>query len=818
MNINQKKTKITTIALILLLTLTVFVTFVPNVKAIDIPTYAFLSVVPDPIGVGQQLLVTFWIDKLRPTTADEFSIFFKGYEIEITKPNGSKETKGPYTADGVSAQWFAYTPDTVGTYTFQFSFPGQTINENYYQPSTSPLVTVTVQQDPLESFTDYPLPEDYWDRPIEGQNREWWRISGNWLGVTVRSRPGGYDENGAFNPYTKAPNTPHIVWTKPISFGGIVGGEFGTVGYYTGLSYEPKWTPPIIMHGRLYYNTPDNPRFGFYCVDLRTGEELWWNNGTDKSFRSDFSAFNKYGYLTNGQLYQYDTPNQHGIYPYLWGLDNDEYHMYDANTGNWICSFANASNPSWIRFNEKGDMLIYVLNGGNNLLTMWNSSKNTDLLAGTTGTNVWCWRPPAGATLDWQDGIEWSVTVPDVPGSQSIGIISSDMIVASSLVTTTSPYTLVVIGYNSNTGQQMWVTNITSYGERLSSNFGPIMDGVFTLFHEDSLITEGYDVYTGRRIWESEPKENAWGIFGATYLGGGPNTPLAAYGNLYSTAYDGRVYCYDLKTGITEWVNYIGSAGFETPYGTYPYYGSPAIADGKIYAFTNEHSPSEPLSRGAKMLCINAETGGNIWSIHGWYLGPAIADGYLVTLNHYDQQIYCFGKGQTATTVTSSSKVIAKGSTVLIEGMVTDQSSGAKDTPAIADEYMAEWMEYLYMQKPCPMNVNGVPVKLEAFGEDGSYIELGTVTSNSYGDFVYEWTPPDEGLYTIMATFDGTESYWQSYDATYLSVGPQVTPSGPIEPEVTEGFALTATELAIIAVVIIAVVGIVAFWALRKRK
>jgi hypothetical protein len=195
-----------------------------------------------------------------------------------------------------------------------------------------------------------------------------------------------------------------------------------------------------------------------------------------------------------------------------------------------------------------------------------------------------------------------------------------------------------------------------------------------------------------------------------------------------------------------------------------------------------------------------------------------IADGYLIGQNGYDNQIYCFGKGQTAITVTSSPKISTSGSSVLIEGTITDQTPGAEGTPAIADEYMSQWMEYLYMQQPCPMMVNGVKVKLETLDPNGNFYEIGTVTSDASGMFKLMWEPPVPGEYTIIATFEGSESYYRSYAETAIGVGPAVTPSGTIEPEPTQGFALTTTELAIIAVVIIAVVGVVAFWALRKRK
>jgi hypothetical protein len=60
----------------------------------------------------------------------------------------------------------------------------------------------------------------------------------------------------------------------------------------------------------------------------------------------------------------------------------------------------------------------------------------------------------------------------------------------------------------------------------------------------------------------------------------------------------------------------------------------------------------------------------------------AIADGYLINYDQMDNQIYCFGKGQTATTVTAPDTVLPLGSSVVLRGDVTGQSLGAKGTPA----------------------------------------------------------------------------------------------------------------------------------------
>ena len=158
----------------------------------------------------------------------------------------------------------------------------------------------------------------------------------------------------------------------------------------------------------------------------------------------------------------------------------------------------------------------------------------------------------------------------------------------------------------------------------------------------------------------------------------------------------------------------------------------------------------------------------------------------------------------------------------MIEGTVLDLSTANEGTPCVSKDSMSAWMEYLHMQQECPAEVTGVPVMLTAMKDDGTVIDLGTKWTNGfYGIFDCEWTPEEEGQYTIIATFLGDDSYGSSSAATGILVGPAAAAAGPIEPEPTEPTEapFITTELAIIiAVVIIAVIGIVAFWVLRKRK
>ena len=53
-----KNKRVFTIALAFLLLISTLVTVVPNVKAADVPTYAYLSVAPNPVGVNQLLTLS----------------------------------------------------------------------------------------------------------------------------------------------------------------------------------------------------------------------------------------------------------------------------------------------------------------------------------------------------------------------------------------------------------------------------------------------------------------------------------------------------------------------------------------------------------------------------------------------------------------------------------------------------------------------------------------------------------------------------------------------------------------------------------------
>jgi hypothetical protein len=152
---------------------------------------------------------------------------------------------------------------------------------------------------------------------------------------------------------------------------------------------------------------------------------------------------------------------------------------------------------------------------------------------------------------------------------------------------------------------------------------------------------------------------------------------------------------------------------------------------------------------------------------------------------------------------------------------VTDQSPGAPGTPAISDASMQQWMEYLYMQQSKPSDAVGVPVTLTAIGPDGSSNTIGNVVSDIDGGYALSWTPSSAGVYKIVASFAGSESYFGSSGFTQLLVGSSAAPSVSASPtnavEPPSSASLPMTYIAIAAAVVIIVV-VAAALLLRRRK
>jgi len=882
MKILRNKSKVSTVALVLVLTMAAtFIAVSPTVNAAMIyhTSYIFVSTRHDVIGVGQQLLVLHWTaDMPRPETDEEVAAGVRGgwYDVslKITKPDNTTQTLVRPKSDPVGAGYWLYTPDRVGTYRFQVHFPAQwrntTTTQQYYTSADSDIVQVTVQQEPIESWPETPLPTEYWTRPINAINRDWWPLAANWLAGAAQKV--GLTERFA---YGQAPESAHIMWSTPMWAGGIMDARFGVVGYQTTHYQGLTFTPPIIINGILFYNArvTAHTTQGFYAVDLYTGETLYYKNGTGLSF---------------GQIHNYDSPNQHGGFPYLWvtsgvtlpegyitapGLSTWE--MLDGFTGNSITKIANVSAPrgSVNVYGKDGSILYYnIVNYGTTAapqyyLTVWNSSAILDMTAmsdsqiktyletGVPVTNYWQWRPANRPVHDGSTGWSLNVSIPDIRVLHSLlnqtGSISAVREGEYVIVGVTGrndergavPGALWALSLKGGEeGTQLWKTTFTPPSAAGNKSIRLVHvdpeDGVFLFSCSQTRQWYGYSLATGQLLWTGEP-EPAFHYFGMNsilYQG-----MLLCRGDGCAS---GELIAYNVTTGKVLWKYIPAQVGFESPYGNYPI-SITCIADGKIYLTSGEHSPTQPLWRGSYLRCVNASNGVELWKVSHWgsfqMAGNeqgmvVLADGFLVGLNFYDNQIYCYGKGPSATTVTAPDTVVPLGDDVLIKGTVIDTAAGTEQleqaarfpngVPAISDEDMTEWMEYVYMQQPIPADAKGVEVTLDTVDPNGNWIHIGRVTSDISGSFSYMWTPDIEGKYTVIATFEGSESYYASYAETAIGVGP--APEEPVtpatQPEVQEDIdqaidGLTPMFLGIIvAIVVVAILVVYDIVSVRKLR
>ncbi len=845
-----KKPVITTTILILILAISTVMSlnFAKADITTNIDTFTFISPAPSTIGVNQQVIVTFLVDKVNPVALIR-SNFFTGFMITITKPDGTTETKGPLSADSTSTGWFTYTPTQVGTYYFEAAFPGQWANSTagtmtmfgpvlqntyrWYKPSTSSKVPLTVQDAPVQRMTNPPFPTDYWTTPVNSENKGWTAKIDNWLmaGYDVSSR--SFNGQGAFSPYTTAANSAHVVWTEPIAYGGLVSEQFGDKSYYTGLVYE-QFYMPIILNGRIIYNAhgptsgggfgPRTDFFGAYCLDLYTGEQIWYMENVVIDFAQTLSV---------------DTPNEHGVLPYLWEAPLPsilgpggpvEWKMRDAWTGVQILSIENAT-PGTVIFGAKGEVLSYMYDVTTNTLSLWNSSRCVFVGAPPSGPGALpgsedFWSPAIGTVIDWKAGVEWNVTVPSVtqigmPSILAISLVDNAVLVGTSALLypsdqPTYPPTFTHAAFPATLQKQadgtypknvnaLWVKDHADIHGWVELHWN-INEGMYSMYDDAAQRIHTYDVKTGNELSVTEPISNPqslWAVFSHSWM---------AYGRTYIWGYDGHVRAFDGKTGALVWDYALPSAGLETVYGTYPIYAGCTIADGKVYVSPDEHSPDADMWRGSKLYCLDADNGNLLWSISGYYHYQTVSNGYVTTVNSYEQTIYTFGKGPSATTVNAPDTAVPKGTTMIITGKVTDQSPAQKDTPCISDADQGAWMEYLHMQKPKPTSATGVSVRLTATDSNGNAADIGTATSDSSGLFKKSWTPSTEGEYTITATFDGTQSYGSSSGTTAVVVTTGGTSA------VTQTSDNSATNLYIIVATVLVIIAIAAaVLILRKR-
>jgi hypothetical protein len=657
MNIKNKST----VFIAAILMLSVVVSLIPSSSAhtppYQITTYAKVTIQPEVIGIGQATLGYAFLGN-APIAASLMTnnYRFRDYTVTITAPSGETKTlHWDKVSDTTGCQMFSYTPTEIGQYNVTFEFGGMTLTSDdtstassigdVYLPSTANCTFIS-QEEQISDYPDsYPLPTEYWQRPIYGENPGWYTISSNWLGTgaPVNSATGsgqltGTSTQSAIQRYTGSAVgslTSHVMWTKEMQEGGVVGGDdYETDGdtYFEGSAYINRFQNPIIVAGMLIYEEPlsfSSATAGdTVCINLQTGEEIWRN--------PDMPTIS-FAYVPDVQ-----NPNQHGVFPPMLVTSNWA-NVYDALTGYPMFnvtgysqvggSLAMGSNGEHIRYTffnngttANPDWYLCEWNstlmwGGigyhpsetgsspsiqtqstttyawvnkttyvNNVKTITSenvSTTTTAVIANQGRRYNWLDSTTQNMSISWKNQVQYSSMTPTVVATYYNNIMicrngsypsltGVTQNVSGTVSLTSANWTYFAVDLNeshSTFGEILWTspTYTSLQNETITYAGSDPTANVFVEGIKETTQFVGYSMTNGEQLWTTDG-ESTLDYFGQMAY---PYVAAQeAYGKLYSLNYGGLLYCYDLTNGTLLWTYGNGGEGNSTLSGlqTHGYY------------------------------------------------------------------------------------------------------------------------------------------------------------------------------------------------------------------------------------------------------
>jgi len=367
-----------------------------------------------------------------------------------------------------------------------------------------------------------------------------------------------------------------------------------------------------------------------------------------------------------------------------------QWNLFDAQTGKYCMSVVNGSGLTF-GTDAKGELIGYFLNStagaqviagnpqfGTNVLENFTTGQphvtavNMTVCAGFTAS-----MSPTNTAINtfraMKTGFMWDKAAPNnISGVTINPALAISTVTGNEIVLTGGfvhgqgagsevPGWFTFGSMDINTGNINFVKNITypTDGWLLpyTRTGQAYADGYFINMNLVSHIVDGYRTDDGTKAWEvtltgdNGADANPYDQFG-TKTNIGP-------GVVIWSGLGGDVWCQNVTNGDLVWytntTKLMGSSGLETPYNVWPLWsfnsgcGTPNI----IYLCVG-HEYDPPLFRGAQVLAVNITNGQLIWKeLDTSVESSAIAYGKLVTLNAYDNQLYCMGKGPSSITVSA---------------------------------------------------------------------------------------------------------------------------------------------------------------------
>jgi len=453
---------------------------------------------------------------------------------------------------------------------------------------------------------------------------------------------------------------------------------------------------------------------------------------------------------------------------------------------------------------------------------------------------------------DASRGIEWTVTVPELPDLPgSVYKVRDGVILGADFArgrVSPDPANMWVISVDNLGGSAKlsWHITWSPPAPQITVEDVSVEEDLFIVSTKETRTTYGFRLSTGTELWGPTPQRHYTDGWGHS-SGNSWDIIASGYGKVIAGNYGGTVWCYDAQNVSVLWALDLPDPYTEILHNNRWRFRPSFVADGKLYIENTEHNPRDPQPRGAPIICINLTDGEEIWRLPyrqgEWSSTMIIGDSIIVAQNTYDQQFYAIGRGPSKTTVEAPLTALTQGTSVIIRGTVMDVSPGTEDpkiairfpngVAAISDDDMEDWMLHVYNQFERPADVEGVEVFLKILDPNGDWYST-TVTTDENGVFSHMWAPAIAGEYHVTAMFEGTKSYYASQSTTTFGVdqapAAEDVPSAaeiaettvnrlPAYPAIPEIPAYLTIDLIILVIAAVGVViGLIVYMALRKQK
>ncbi len=625
---------------------------------------------------------------------------------------------------------------------------------------------------------------------------------------------------------------------------------------YNPHTYYGMWASGAgAAYGMVYEHNQDNY---LYAINATTGELVWRTKGPGIGYSGCLVIADGKVYSPMGESQYRDFET--GEYAY------SEYNCYDAFTGEliWTLPVENGAAYQLHECIAYGNLYLIPIKGTPTIPGYWEYFSSPSLSLG----EVWC------ISSEVQD---WSMFMSD-PEHTAEGAGPTNLALKWKFQTgaqIVSQPTLVdgvcyfgsldhrIYAVDAETGNELW-TFETEY--QVKSSVAVVNGKVYTGADDGNIYC--LNAATGVKIWETYAggvTKNQLGT--GTYLNIAPpvrSSPMVVGSRVYVGSLDGNLYCLNANTGTEIWK-------FETEG---PILATPTIVDDKIYfpSCTGGYpmTLTTPSPNG-DFYCLDANSGSVIWHreipyvldrtfFHGNHIhaSPTVAEGMVFVSNgfYYNYalnastgetiwtrtQRFNPNSGQDGGVIQMNAPLYKYGRLYMNDYYGTSCINATDGTEIwytwLSRENVNQGITYSY-GRVYTVNEIGVLYVLDALtGEKLSYYEFGGYQMHGSP------TPYNGSLYIGC-------NDWNMYcfgEARLIAGEPAEhgpSPSGQIEPEVPSAqpteqptgqpteqptetpsgeptgaaFALNITEIAIIAAVAVAaVIGVGAYWILRKRK